>query len=96
MTRDEILKMPAGLATNQLVAEVVMGWDASDYTEKTRFKPSTNIASAWKVAEVFPTIGIYHDSVSGEWQVNIRGSVAKAETAPLAICRAALLEVINS
>jgi len=59
-------------------------------------KYSTNIADAWLVVEKFPGVTIQHNPDTNRWHVYLRkveGGYADADTAPLAICRAALLAV---
>ena len=63
------------------------------------WEPSINILAAWEVVEKMNYLQILHLS-SGEWQVVFSKTIsdifhlAYAETAPLAICRAALLAVM--
>jgi len=57
---------------------------------------STDIAAAWQVVEKFPGVTIQHNPDTNRWHVYLRkveGGYADADTAPLAICRAALLAV---
>ena len=58
------------------------------------FNPSTNIAHAWEVVEKLidkdPNIGIDCD---GNWACSLWNHVARADTAPHAICLAALKAV---
>lgn len=107
MTEDEIRNLPAGGWANALVADKVMGeGDAhrlyrmanaifgaiadayDDYSE--------DIGAAWKVVE---KMGEKFDSlsltISGKWKATVGAFEATAETAPLAICRVALLAVAD-
>ena len=142
MTRDEILRLPAGPEMDALVAERVMGWhrgegrtadswynaslecvapaedseldmwDGSCANCDSAWSPSTRISNAWEVVEKLQARGVrLHYSSDGwhfgigytppsrfmddppdpeEWEVE-----CCAPTAPLAICRAALLAVMG-
>ena len=104
MTRDEILNMPAGQDMDLLVAEEVLKLDSIGWNERffhNRANFSTDIRAAWEVVERMGNVDELHDvdirtSIRG-WYCNIFNSFdsfeAGAETAPLAICRAALLAV---
>ena len=63
MTRDEILKMTEQ-ELNDAVAVHVMGWDIKrqEYLQFAEyFNPAENIADAWLVVDVFPTITVGKD-----------------------------------
>ena len=70
-----------------------------DWDDKQSVYPdvSTSIAAAWKVVEKASTEGPHKWWISNEhdvWYANAGGvAEAQADTAPLAICRAALKEV---
>jgi len=143
MTRDEILKMPAGYEINKLIAINVMGWalvnnhgaaggkfwighggSFGDIPERYLPDFSGEIAPAFSVAEkinlmvaenileiendynylslecVGHTVGYaasFDCIFDYEWFENITNYkyAARADTAPLAICRAALLAVMD-
>ena len=96
MTRDEITNMPAGRELDALVAEKVMGW----YPNAT-WSPSTDIASAWQVINILislrkrPRLMFVAEN---EWKVyfDIGDAEAYGSIASLAICRAALLAVMEA
>lgn len=57
------------------------------------WSPSTQIADAWLVVEKLAPLGqlLLDGTLSGDWHCEVVGDTqAEAETAPLAICRAAL------
>ncbi|UVI31197.1 BC1872 family protein [Paenibacillus spongiae] len=76
-------------------------WEQTSYPG---FQPSTDIAAAWEVLERFPTHQItkMHD-IKLPWNeesiykaiVKANKYIAYGKTAPLAICRAALLFALN-
>lgn len=109
MTREEILRMPAGREMDALIAEKVMGhvvnknaklftrWEteigySEGFTSLSRY--STDIRDAWEVVEKFPVFYFesckelkeYFSMIGSDFE-----SSATAETAPLSICRSALL-----
>ena len=110
MNRDEILNMPAGREMDALVAEKVMEWhmvkwvgwcNDNDILMHSVFFPSTDISAAWEVVEKLtmfsiagPIPGKPYFSVwvyiKGKGHTNTTG-----ETAPLAICKAALISVME-
>lgn len=108
MTNDDIDKLEAGSDLDRLVAERVMwlkfisihqwlGW----YQDAGKGHYSTNIAHSWEVVEQLkhlqPEIcGVKVSSNETMWRCDfeLADMVAEyAETAPLAICRAALKAV---
>lgn len=112
MTRDEILKMPAGREIDALVATEIFGVEVE--FEKIAGEPyakgkgysipqySYRISDAWDVVEKLAgeaeEIDVAH-SMDGWtcllWFFRERSRIhALADTAPLAICRAALLAVL--
>jgi hypothetical protein len=106
MQTDELV---AGRELDALVAEKVMGWDrrlwagrfywSGPYSDRERFSPSMDIAAAWEVVErVWQEEWVLRRFL-GSWQIldgdplDNHRVLASAETAPLAICRAALQAV---
>lgn len=59
-------------------------------SEYSAFDPSTDMAHAWEVVEKIGDLNLEH-LPSGKWLADFRGFAAEADTAPLAICRAALM-----
>ncbi len=75
---------------------------SSDHEGVTPFMPSTNIADAWEVIEKLSSLQpCVLRLPNGSWQCHFEwkkdgkqwGYVTDARTAPLAICRAALLTI---
>jgi hypothetical protein len=96
MTREEILNMPAGREMDALIAEKVID---PDWVKLKNLCPhySTDIAAAWELVEKMKYFTLYRGD--GYWECEYSGQYLEsidAETAPLAICRAALLAVIES
>lgn len=65
----------------------------------TRFNPSVDIRHAWEVAEKFTTFSVFYDDATCTWFAAVDSTrrtpdgcryKGAGETAPLAICRAAL------
>jgi Phage ABA sandwich domain len=86
---------------DRLVAEKVMGWEAGKYAYGSWF-PTTNIADAWKVVEKLSKDGFEFQvwrEKNGKYNVEFAKDFfyvfgfAESETAPLAICLAALKAV---
>jgi hypothetical protein len=103
MTRDEILNMPAGREM-----DVTIGYHVMDLGAPPGVYPeySTDIAAAWEVVEkanvscIQQAIGDTPDELlwfacCGDASTAC-DTEAFAETAPLAICRAALLAVMEA
>jgi len=105
LTPEQIDAMPAGREMDSLVAEQVMGWKYNllgDAWENTghgwvgyeKFMPSADIAAAWAVADMLHFSIISQHPIG--WLVDTRSNTrlpfveVYANTAPLAICRAAL------
>lgn len=101
MTREQIMAMPAGPELDALVAEKVMGL-------KPACRPySTSIEAAWEVVgelmdakRLFIMHGGFGDDFEVCFNPDIEDSApddlwVKCSTAPLAICRAALLSVME-
>lgn len=106
MTRDEVLNMPAGYEINKLVQSFVMGGlpPVSDDIMPEFIKPfSSDISAAWQVVEKLNSnpknvcVDVWHDESGWYCSVHFIGDTEadKADTAPLAICRAALLAVMG-
>ena len=109
LTRESILAMEAGAEMDALVAERVMGFDTHKYPCGASFWPSKEIADAWRVVEkvsgkdrLFNVK--YASGVGALAQVVWRDESLdcgcmieeEAPTAPLAICRAALLATLEA
>lgn len=64
---------------------------------ETRFKPSTDISAAWEIVEkLSPRIMVLNRRHADVWHCKFYGNgFVEAETAPHAICLAALLEVME-
>lgn len=103
LTREEILAMEPGQILDYYVAEKVMGgvpWGP--------FQPSTEISDAWKVLEKFPLVQIeYVEIFEGNKSATVRvwslgsdigndGIAVSARTAAEAICKGALLAVLEA
>jgi hypothetical protein len=108
MTREQILAMEAGEAMDNLVAERVMGW-VSRSIGGPWWYPSTYIAPVWQVADKmgagFNLVRATNDAGEIVWGCRYEHpedengccvSIAWAPTAPLAICRAALLQTLEA
>ncbi len=108
MTKEEILNMPAGLEMDKLIQSFVMdGLPPVSEDEMPFFIKaySTNILAAWGVVYKLGLM-VRPSVLVGKWvsakfeRVYLSGKwegigEATAETAPLAICRAALLAVCD-
>lgn len=120
LTREEIHVMEAGEVMDRFVAWAVMGWAIAQVVDSIQgWRPSTEIASAWKVVEALRAQrrdlvlndGTYQPityevqagyDAHGPWTFccfaldgGIDSRSARAMTAPLAICRAALLTTLS-
>jgi hypothetical protein len=106
LTREEILSMPAGFEMDKLVQSFAMdGLPPVSEDELPFFIKaySTNILAAWAVVERLKLhykttcINLWHDSRG--WYCSFHfiddSEGAQADTAPLAISRAALLFVLG-
>jgi len=93
MTRDEVLVLKPGRKLDALVETVVMKRFASPAPR------SRNVASAWEVVEKMgDCLHLKQHGEQGEWEAWFCGypnSKAHGETAPEAICKAALLAVMD-
>jgi len=89
-----------------VIEDLFMWWNHPNVSSgDTPFSPSTNIADAWRVVEQEPALGLWYvtqDWDDGNEKYNAGMLMdqcimadAYAETAPLAICRSALLAVME-
>lgn len=101
--------LQAGREIDALVVERVMGWKvAKPEAAALRFVTmgdtlhpnhvphySTDIAAAWEVVEALRARFVFemYDREDGSYVVKFGQEVKRADTAPLAICRAALAAV---
>lgn len=105
MTRDEIIAMEAGQDLDFLISEKVLNlsvdeWNTRFFRNQTHY--STDIAAAWQVVvlrgqhwQVTRNGPKYNVILSWYTETGRIRVHAKAESAPLAICRAALLAVME-
>ena len=103
MTRDEILNMPAGTKMNQLIWWKVFDMYPTPPNNDMKLLPdySTDISAAWEVVDKLVRFSITIESFPkgvlcrffGAGSSTAGDAVGWADTAPLAICRAALLAV---
>lgn len=101
MKREEIAKMPAGREMDALVMEWVTKFTVNDNFYIPHY--STDISAAWQVVDKMKERGLGFAIHCGEnWRPialfdkeESENDWIGAETAPLAICRAALLAVCN-
>jgi len=107
-TKIAILNMPASREMDAWIAEIV-GWVIEDFTAISPrgskwarnahgdddWLPyySTDISAAWEVVDKYTDAVV--EKVGDHYCVNLFVSSACAETAPLAICRAALFAVME-
>jgi hypothetical protein len=94
MTKDEILNMPAGTKMDDLIAELVMH-DPMGQVWSRHY--STDISAAWEVVEKMQGDFWKLEFIGGSYRARfINSKLHQWElTAPLAICRAALLTVLE-
>ena len=102
LTRDEILNMPAGRKTDALV----MAWVTEFSVDDNFYIPnySTDFGAAWIVKEKLGLpISLVESMLGGDYSCEFLVDAetekiveAIADTAPLAICRAALLAVMEA
>lgn len=102
MTRDEIENMQAGQDMDLLVSDKVLRFTSKDWNARffssngNRTQFSTDISDAWIVLLKFPEV--YIEYKNEEYFVMIGDDFDASVTdksAPLAICKAALLAVID-
>ena len=94
ITGHEILELPAGTKMNQLIWWKVFDMEPTPPgNDMLKLPPfSTDMGAAWTITEKVQ-IGMLNN-VHGRWEAYVvDGPYADAETAPLAICRAALLSL---
>ena len=91
--------MKLGPELDRLIAEKVMGWPADEWHQScndcTKWSPSTNIAHAWEVVEKLRNIMV-GPWTHGRWAACAMQDgdwFSVADTAPHAICLAALKSV---
>ena len=102
MTRDEILNMPAGRELDRLVMEWVTEFTVDDNFHIPAY--STDIAAAWDVkGKIGFPISLVESMLGGDFSCELlidadagKTVEAIADTAPLAVCRAALLAVMDT
>ncbi len=98
MTRDEILNMKAGRTMDALIAMEIFEVDRNTpgfsglYSWVKDY--STQISAAWEIIEKFDNHCLLNN-VHGVWEVYLSNKEGKSKSAPLAICRAALLAVMK-
>lgn len=101
MTRDDILAMPAGREMDVTVGYHVMDLHGPPWIYP---KYSTDIAAAWEVLDTeavrewmfeMEPVGNGMLRIIGKAESSYSGATIIADTAPLAICRAALLAVLG-
>ena len=96
MNKDEVLDMPAGKEIDYLIDDKVFGMvnisTGNPFESDLIPNYSTNMSDAWKVAEK-SGVGMLNN-VHGIWECYVGNVVGKSKSAPLAICRAALLAVV--
>lgn len=97
MTKDEILAMPAGREMDvQILANVF-----NKLSYRILPKYSTDIAAAWLVVEKFPFCSLDFDATNWRCELSdgdkifIASSDLRNPSAPLAICRAAVMAVMG-
>lgn len=111
MTADDIRAMSAGRELDAEIATRIMGWRPfkdewndgfhcpDQWRDWQEFQPSTNIADSWAVVEKIAKdrkITVSSDETAFLWHCRITGEIfVRAETAPLSICRAALLTTLK-
>mgnify|MGYP001144293395 CR=1 FL=1 len=107
LTREKILALQPGRELDALVAEKIFGVNNPD----ARWSPSTDIAAAWEVVEKMSKTHFSEIAMTeledGTWgwmarfilvlnePYTVNGYRATAKTSPEAICKAALLAVID-
>ncbi len=102
MTCDEIMNMPEGREMDALIAERVMG-KTGNLVKEIYLDYSTDIAAAWKIVEwcrdkwsIEITDEPMGDYIVALWsRTHFKEWYSRSESAPLAICRAALLTTLE-
>ena len=102
MTRDEILNIPAGRVLDALVDKYIikLAYEFPAGMWNGLHTYSTDIAAAWQVVEKMQSFELEMD-YQGSWRacVNFPGEEwysSIGDTAPITICRAALLAVMEA
>jgi hypothetical protein len=104
MTREEILAMPAGRELDAIVAKAIgyvsltTHWNPIDNMYGTLPHYSTDISAAWEVVEKLQQDFMFIDIFSTSDSYNVlvtNGDAVNAEKAPEAICKAALIAVME-
>lgn len=108
MTRDEVLAMKPGRELDVLVMRIVFNAEKKDIGDECYwvsevngeevcwprwFSPSTDISAAWGVVEKFEYIDVRR--FKDHWGCTVHGQTVTGKTAPEAICKAALLAVMD-
>lgn len=97
ISQKEILKMQSGIDMDALVAVKIMGIDVKHdwHWKHTTKNYSDDISAAFEVAEKIGGLHLMEfTAINHKWRAAFKENIAEAETAPLAICRAALLAVV--
>lgn len=91
----DIDAMPAGRELDEQIARQIFNWQDVKRAEAPYY--STNIAAAWQVVERMKPLGVWLVDLQDYYKAaflnsddDVVGGEASAETAPLAICCAAL------
>lgn len=97
----DIDAMPAGRALDEQIARQIFNCQDVKWAEAPHY--STDIAAAWQVVERMKPLGIWLVDLQDYYKAaflnsddDVVGGEVSAETAPLAICRAALKAVVIS
>ncbi len=107
MTVEDIKEMPGGREMDALIAEKVLGRPfrkpthghcctcqncGEDHDACGGYcYYSNDITSAWQVVEKMPGLALHHIPDADRWNAYFHGGMSGGNTAPLAICRAALI-----
>lgn len=97
LTRDALLALPAGPELDALVSSMLAGTKI----DRCTVLYSSDMRAAWTVAQHLSErgwlflIGNRVGRSFTEWEVHIACTVVRASTAPLALCRAALLTTLE-
>lgn len=99
MNREQVLAMKPGRELDLLIAEKIIGWGKYEALNYIPNKYSTDIAAAWEIAKkINDCLHLKEHGAKGNWEAYFCGyqiSKVDADTAPEAICKAALLAVIG-
>ena len=105
MTREEIMSMNSGRELDVLIAKNVMGHEV--FVEYTNY--STDVSAAWEIVEKFNGVIIDRCDIKTGWRIGLAkdefvtdssncitsDNLVEADTAPHAICLAALIAVME-